>query len=102
MTSKLLADLQASLVSDIEQELEGDEYSDTFRVPDTSGSNQWVPTPKQIEIMSILRETPMLTDWCLRRLKELQARIAGATLDVMYTEDELTALRKQLAEELGA
>lgn len=91
MTSTLLEKLQTDLASEIERE-----FDESFDIP--GAGTHWEPTPKQIEIMRILKETPMLTDWCLRRLRELQARIAGATLNVMYTEQELEELRSQLAE----
>lgn len=55
----------------------------------------WAPTPKQVEIMRMLRETPMLTDAVLRFLTRKQAEIAAATLNVLYTPDELEELRKQ-------
>ena len=85
-----IKDLRADIESERE---ESDVFSPAIFAP--KSSDAWEPTPKQIEIMAILKETPMLTDWCLRQLKGLQARIMKATLDEMYSPEELAELRRE-------
>ena len=57
---------------------------------------EWNPTPKQVAVMRILRERPMLTDWVLRKLTDLVMRIEQATLREMYSAEELEQLKKEL------
>lgn len=102
MTTKTrLQTVVERLADDLDAELAGDDFSGSFSMPgfNQPSSEDWTPTQKQIEIVRILKETPMLTDWALRRLRELQARITMATLNEMYSPDELQALREAMLED---
>lgn len=88
-------------LAEFEEELQQDPYGDSFNVPGAAAimggrGGEWIPTPKQLEILQILKETPMLTDWTLRALKNLKARINNAMLREMYSTTEL----KEIADAL--
>jgi len=82
---ELMAD-QDVIDEKFEQEMEA------FTVPGYRGTNDWEPTPKQLEIMRILKETPMLTDWLLQTLVAKVQEINTAILRTLYTDEQIKEL----------
>lgn len=92
-----------SLIDKLKDDLDTqvDDIDTTFDVPGATqigAKDDWIPTQKQLAIMEILKETPMLTDWTLQQLQQLQSRIKNATLRAMYTPDQLRALADSMCE----
>ena len=50
-------------------------------------------TPKMLEIVRILQSEPILCEPCLMWLRQTQARMAQAKLDVLFSAEEQAALR---------
>lgn len=95
-----LTSLISKLKDDLDSEIENSADS-MFDVPGAArlaSKDEWAPTAKQLQIIAILKETPMLTDWTLNKLLDLQARIKNVTLREMYTPTQLKALADSLCE----
>ena len=85
----VLEQLQIKLTADLNQQLDN-------QIVDPWSQPEWVPTPKQMEIVRILRDEPILTGATLEFLKQKQAQIAQCKLNALYTPEQLAEFQQQM------
>jgi hypothetical protein len=66
-----------------------------------SESEQAQITPKMVEVVQLLVANPLLVTPTLKWLKQKEAELAGAQLAVLYSSEELTAMREKAAKTPG-
>ena len=97
MVDRLNNKMVAEFLSKVEEDSNQDQL-DLFgsMTPRATQSTELFSSPKFREIVDILLGAPILTAPTLNWLKLKQAQMAKAQLEVLYTQEELTEMYKQV------
>jgi hypothetical protein len=88
MDSKILEQLK---------EMSAEVQAEEERLFGSPQQNDLSRSAKYQELTRILHDNPILVEPALRWLKATQAKLAAATLNVLYTPEELEELQQRIA-----